>query len=215
MTRPSEASIAALFMAKNHVDAWEDMVRLARSIGVSASMESKLWPTFGPGNFDDLQREVMRSQFDGTSPSGKCVKFLQVTVPVGLMFNIAIAHCITFLANEPLDRKTQMLLIALACAYAGKSALLRADEIGGNDVALRAPELECIRWAVAGKTLQDIAEITGIPYRTVRYHIDQARERYGYATNIQTYIRAAIDYGLDPLAPVEQAGGSDAQRSSA
>jgi hypothetical protein len=39
-------------------------------------------------------------------------------------------------------------------------------------------------------------------YRSVRYHLANARERYGYATNQQAIVRAAIDYQLDPLGPV-------------
>ena len=69
----------------------------------------------------------------------------------------------------------------------------------GDGVELRPLELEVIRWSAAGKTLKETATITGLSYRTVRYHLDQARKRYGYATTQQTLVRAALDYGLDPL----------------
>ena len=55
--------------------------------------------------------------------------------------------------------------------------------------------------------LARIADILGISYRSVRYQIDQARERYGYASNLQTYVRAAVDYGLDPMLPPEMESG--------
>jgi DNA-binding CsgD family transcriptional regulator len=70
-----------------------------------------------------------------------------------------------------------------------------------EEIELRPKELEVVKWAAAGKTLQDIADITGMPYTTVRYHLNQARERYGYATNQQTIVRGAIDYRLDPFGP--------------
>lgn len=66
-------------------------------------------------------------------------------------------------------------------------------------VVLGSTQLECIRWAVAGKTIEDISVLTGLHYRTVRYHMEQARQRYGYATMRQTLARAACDYNLDPL----------------
>lgn len=66
-------------------------------------------------------------------------------------------------------------------------------------VQLTEKERKVLRWAAAGKTHQDIADIIGIPMRNVRYHIDRARERYGYATAQQTVVRAALDYGFDPL----------------
>lgn len=66
-------------------------------------------------------------------------------------------------------------------------------------LTLTAQELDCLRWAVAGKTLQDIADLTGLRYRTVRHVLDRVRDRYGYATYQQTIARAAIDYGFDPM----------------
>lgn len=64
--------------------------------------------------------------------------------------------------------------------------------------ALRPREIECVRWAVTGKTLVEIAEVMGLSYRTVRFHLDSARARYGFSTNQQLFVQAAKDYGLDP-----------------
>lgn len=72
-------------------------------------------------------------------------------------------------------------------------------------VALGATQLECIKWAVAGKTIEDIAILTNLNACTVRYHLEQARRRYGYATIQQTLVRAAVDYQLDPLGPAHSA----------
>lgn len=77
------------------------------------------------------------------------------------------------------------------------NALLADDP--AEAVVLGATQLECIKWAVAGKTIEDISVLTGLHYRTVRYHMEQARKRYGYATMRQTLARAACDYGLDPM----------------
>lgn len=68
----------------------------------------------------------------------------------------------------------------------------------GSRPTLTEQEIACLRWAVAGKTLQDIAEITGYRYRTVRHVLDRVRDRYGYATFQQTLAQVAIDYGFDP-----------------
>lgn len=110
-----------------------------------------------------------------------------------------VAQFLNFFATETLSPDAVSLLGSVAGAYAGRIAVLASREEGGRAVTLRPQEVECIRWAVAGKSIQDIADITGLSYRSVRYQIDQARERYGYASNLQTYIRASVDYGLDPL----------------
>ena len=70
---------------------------------------------------------------------------------------------------------------------------------GDRAVILTDAQREVLRWAAAGKTLQDIAVITGLSYRMVRYHMDNARNSYGFATTQQTIVRAALDYGFDPL----------------
>lgn len=64
---------------------------------------------------------------------------------------------------------------------------------------LQPKQVECLRWAAAGKAYHDIAEIIGISPRTVRFHLDSARVRYGYATITQTIVQAAKDFDLDPL----------------
>lgn len=81
------------------------------------------------------------------------------------------------------------------------SSITAADDSGLEKLPtkLGITQLECIKWAVAGKTNQDIAVLTGLTSSTVRYHMEQARMRYGYSTIRQTLVRAAIDYSLDPI----------------
>jgi len=66
---------------------------------------------------------------------------------------------------------------------------------------LHPRQLECLRWAAAGKAYRDIADIVGISTRTVRFHLDSARTRYGYATITQAIVRAAKEFDFDPLDP--------------
>ncbi len=65
-------------------------------------------------------------------------------------------------------------------------------------VKLSHDELEVIKWTAAGKSMRDVSDITGIKYRTVRYHLENARDKYDYATVQQAVVRAAVDYGLSP-----------------
>jgi DNA-binding CsgD family transcriptional regulator len=128
-----------------------------------------------------------------------------LTVPGMPAADDVAAEFLSFFAEKMPAPDAISVLTSVAGAYAGKSAVL-ASRDGDGGVILKPMEIECIRWAVAGKSLQDIADILGVSYRSVRYQIDQARERYGYATNLQTYVRAAVDYGLDPILPPELEG---------
>lgn len=56
-------------------------------------------------------------------------------------------------------------------------------------------QLECLRWAQAGKSSTDIGAILGISARTVDYHLGQACARLAVRTRVQA-ISLAIDAGL-------------------
>ncbi len=65
-------------------------------------------------------------------------------------------------------------------------------------VELTHLELEILLWMSRGKTITDICDILRLSPKTVKYHLAKARDRYGYATAIQTVVRAAQDYGFNP-----------------
>lgn len=46
-------------------------------------------------------------------------------------------------------------------------------------VALTCNEAACLRWSAEGKTMPEIAEILGMKYGTVRFHVDSAKLKLG------------------------------------
>lgn len=68
----------------------------------------------------------------------------------------------------------------------------------GESTALSSREVECLQWLASGKTLFEAATILGISERTLRYHINNARERLGVTTTVQAIVAAALTYGFDP-----------------
>ncbi len=63
------------------------------------------------------------------------------------------------------------------------------------NIALTPKEKAVLRWAAHGKTHEEIAAKTGLRRGEVRYYLEKARKRYGFATNIQTIVQAAKDHG--------------------
>ena len=59
-------------------------------------------------------------------------------------------------------------------------------------------EVECLQWLASGKTLFEAAKILGISERTIRFHVNNARERLGVSTTVQAIVSAALVYGFDP-----------------
>jgi DNA-binding CsgD family transcriptional regulator len=51
-------------------------------------------------------------------------------------------------------------------------------------------ELECLRWAAAGKTKWEIGEILAISERTVKFHLDQARHKLNCVNVAQAVSKA-------------------------
>lgn len=62
-------------------------------------------------------------------------------------------------------------------------------------ISLAPKEKAVLHWAAHGKTHQEIADKTGLRRGEVRYYLEKARKRYGFATNIQTIVQAAKDHG--------------------
>lgn len=111
------------------------------------------------------------------------------------------------LVSESLMEET----VSLALAYMVKWESTRNDATDSGAVSdetleLTTTELECLKWMAAGKTLHEISDITGMSYPNVRYHLNKAKERSGYATTQQLMVRAALDYELHPLGPDIQPG---------
>ena len=65
-------------------------------------------------------------------------------------------------------------------------------------VEMKGRQLECLNWAIKGKTYEEISIILGISARTVRHYIIEAREAYGYASTTQALVRASKDFSIDP-----------------
>jgi len=93
----------------------------------------------------------------------------------------------------------------LVAAFDTARRRLRAGAVEKSRARLRQPEatgapltprqLECLRWAQAGKSSTDIGAILEISRRTVETHLGEACARLGVRTRIQA-ISLAIEMGL-------------------
>ncbi len=104
-------------------------------------------------------------------------------------------------SSAPFDRHHARLgdirfLTSLYCTLQGEQ--MSEEPERPDEVELNPKQLECLRWAAAGKSYRDIATIVGITERTVRYHLNSARDRYGFSTIMQTIVQAAKQMDLDP-----------------
>lgn len=106
----------------------------------------------------------------------------------------------------------ELAVISLECSTPGsewpeqKSVLLREFKILGNyfhhqilriyghnserELIVSARELDCLKWMAVGKTAWEASIILGITERTVRFHLNAAREKLGCTTTTQAVAKA-------------------------
>jgi DNA-binding CsgD family transcriptional regulator len=60
----------------------------------------------------------------------------------------------------------------------------------GRDILVTARELDCLKWMAAGKTAWEASVILGISERTVRFHLNAAREKLNCITTTQAVAKA-------------------------
>ena len=80
--------------------------------------------------------------------------------------------------------------LTLASIYLhNKLMTLRRREAQENH-DLTERELECLRWAAAGKSDWETGQILLISAKTVNYHIENAKRKFGVATRVQAIVAA-------------------------
>jgi DNA-binding CsgD family transcriptional regulator len=66
-------------------------------------------------------------------------------------------------------------------------------------VPLTGREREILQWIAAGKSDWQVGQILSISQKTVNYHVENAKRKYGVATRIQAIVEALRDGTLDSL----------------
>ena len=86
-------------------------------------------------------------------------------------------------------------MFALATRFLAAHAELSATRPPPSPVPLSAREVQCVRWAAAGKTNAEIGTILSLSVSTVRFHLRNAGEKLG-ATTRARLIQLATGLGF-------------------
>lgn len=92
-----------------------------------------------------------------------------------------------------IDQATRNAL-ALASVYLHNKLCAMRRHSEGLMIDLTDREGECLTWAAAGKSDWEIGQILNISAKTVNYHIENAKRKFGVSTRVQAIV-AAIRYG--------------------
>lgn len=90
-----------------------------------------------------------------------------------------------------LSDKARLELHMLALYAHGRLRFLNGPGfISATRGAITAREAEVLKWAAAGKTATEIAEMTGLTSRTVNQHCENAQRRLGTRNRVHTVVEA-------------------------
>lgn len=120
-----------------------------------------------------------------------------LVVPVHLPFGQIAAA--SFLSPEPdandlsdaYARHADALGLLARAFIQSYVKLTERERPGPGGVSLTKREVECLRWAAAGKTNDEIGLILGLQRTTVRYHIRAASVKLDAVNRDQTVVKAA------------------------
>ncbi len=97
---------------------------------------------------------------------------------------------VSLAGREPVVTEETRGALTLASIYLhNKLTTLRRSE-AQTRFDLTERELECLRWAAAGKSDWEIGQILLISAKTVNYHIENAKRKFGVATRVQAIVAA-------------------------
>lgn len=87
-------------------------------------------------------------------------------------------------------------MLSMAAIYVHQRLVTLRRERIASAVTLTDRELEIVRWIAAGKSDWQIGQILSISAKTVNYHVENVKRKYGVASRIQAVVAALNQGGL-------------------
>jgi DNA-binding CsgD family transcriptional regulator len=96
------------------------------------------------------------------------------------------------------EKKSQIMReIRILSDYLHSHVLRINGHNADAQMLVSARELDCLKWTAAGKTAWEASVILGISERTVRFHLNAAREKLDCATTTQAVAKAITQHLID------------------
>ncbi|SMQ85251.1 transcriptional regulator, LuxR family [Devosia lucknowensis] len=132
---------------------------------------------------DGSARRVMQEARDFGMDEGLCIP---VHMEGGMQGVVSLAG-----QTSHLDEKARLELHMLALYAHGRLRYLNSHvDCPNARRIITAREAEILKWAAAGKTASEIADITGLTARTVNQHCENAQKRMGTNNRLHTVVEA-------------------------
>jgi DNA-binding CsgD family transcriptional regulator len=150
----------------------------------------------GPQDWEPGKWEGLAGESAPANPSGKRAITFPLASRNGEMAFFGITAVCESSAWQ--DKKAEIMREVRILGEYLHSHVLR---INGNDansqILVSARELDCLKWTAAGKTAWEASVILGISERTVRFHLNAAREKLDCTTTTQAVAKAITQHLIE------------------
>ncbi len=143
-----------------------------------------------PANPSPDQRQLFDEAAQFGIRCGFAIPFRERGHPIAAMTIVAGEPPVAFRRCVQANRPTLQLMAVFVHLHARR--ILAAGRVVAG-IKLSHRELECLRWAARGKSAWEIGRILGIARRTVSFHLDNAKAKFGVRTICQAVARLAAD----------------------
>jgi DNA-binding CsgD family transcriptional regulator len=115
------------------------------------------------------------------------------SLPLRTIVGELAIFCIgTDMATDDWEAQKSMLMreFQVLASYFHQHILRIYGHDAAKEMLMSARELDCLKWMAAGKTAWEASVILGISERTVRFHLNAAREKLNCMTTTQAVAKA-------------------------
>jgi DNA-binding CsgD family transcriptional regulator len=182
---------ARRFVQCTYTDAWVKQCVSREPLGVSrlAGLARAL---SAPLDWSELEETPETQKLLGCAQdtSGAC-QILSIPLRP-LIGETAIFFVTGGMAPEDWKEKKKALLreFQVLASYFHQHILRIYGHDASSQMLISARELDCLKWVAAGKTAWEASVILGISERTVRFHLNAAREKLNCLTTTQAVAKA-------------------------
>lgn len=141
------------------------------------------------------KNERLRIELQLRTEASDCVAAERqaVSFPLPTLYGETAVLALVF-AREPADVVRKIYAAIAECRILANYFHSHILRLNGSDTSesmlISARELDCLKWTAAGKTAWEASKILGISERTVRFHLNAAREKLNCATTTHAVAKA-------------------------
>ena len=192
MRMPLPLSNPKIVMLNNYTLAWRERYETARYLGVDPTVAHAMVSTKPVLWSDDVFANAANLWEDARG-HGLQIGWAQPVHDIkGTASLLTLARAYDPISSlETADKAPQLAWLAQS-VHETLTRVLASKPDSPSPITLTAREMDVLRWAGAGKTAAETADILGIAERTVVFHIDNALRSLGAVNKTAGVLKAAM-----------------------